>query len=179
MLELNKIYNEDCIEGMKKIPDKSVDMILCDLPYGTTALKWDKVIDSTKLWEQYNRIIKDDGAIVLFGYQPFSSMLILSNLEMFKYSIVWDKVSKSDIMNAKNKPLRQHEDILVFSRKVDELGRLVLPIELRKILDIKEKTSLEISLFASIHIVFAITDSNVISYDSKKLHTVFISFPTS
>lgn len=116
MVENNKIYNQDCLIGMRDIPDKSIDMILCDLPYGTTVMGWDKIIDSKQMWEQYERIIKDDGAIVLFGYQPFSSMLVTSNLKLFKYSIVWDKVSKSDIMNAKNKPLRQHEDILVFSK---------------------------------------------------------------
>lgn len=117
-LELNRIYQRDCLSdgGMALIPDKSIDMILCDLPYGTTALKWDSVIDVKLLWNHYERMIKDDGAIVLFGYQPFSSLLITSNLRLFKYSMVWDKVSKSDIMNAKNKPLRQHEDVLIFSK---------------------------------------------------------------
>lgn len=115
-LALNAVHEGDCLELMKDIPDKSVDMILCDLPYGTTALKWDKIIDIKLLWEQYERVIKDDGSIVLFGYQPFSSLLITSNLKLFKYSFVWDKVSKTDFMNAKNKPLRRHEDILVFSK---------------------------------------------------------------
>jgi site-specific DNA-methyltransferase (adenine-specific) len=117
-LELNRIYQRDCLSdgGMALIPDKSIDMILCDLPYGTTPLKWDTVLDINLMWEQYERIIKENGAIVLFGYQPFSSLLVTSKLELFKYAIVWDKVSKSDIMNAKNKPLRQHEDILVFSK---------------------------------------------------------------
>ncbi len=78
MIELNKIYNEDCLEGMKRIPDKSVDMILCDLPYGTTACKWDTIIPFEPLWEQYKRIIKKNGAIVLFGTEPFSSKLRLS-----------------------------------------------------------------------------------------------------
>ena len=81
MIELNKIYNEDCLEGMKRIPDKSVDMILCDLPYGTTACKWDTIIPFEPLWEQYERVIKDNGAIVLTGNEPFSSHLRLSNLK--------------------------------------------------------------------------------------------------
>ena len=77
----------DCLELMKQVPDKSIDLILCDLPYGTTALKWDKVLDKNKLWEQYKRIIKDDGIICLFGAQPFTSMLIASNPDMYRYSI--------------------------------------------------------------------------------------------
>ena len=78
MIELNKIYNEDCLEGMKKIPNGSIDMILCDLPYGTTACKWDTIIPFKPLWEQYERVIKDNGAIVLTASQPFTSALIMS-----------------------------------------------------------------------------------------------------
>ena len=92
-MELNKIYNEECLEGMKRIPDKSVDMILCDLPYGTTACKWDAIIPFEPLWEQYERVIKDNGAIVLFGSQPFTSALVMSNVKKFKYSWTWDKVT--------------------------------------------------------------------------------------
>jgi len=105
----------NCLELMSDIQDGSVDMILCDLPYGITACKWDSVIPFEPLWQHYKRIIKNNGAIVLFGCQPFSSSLIMSNAKMFKYQWVWDKVSKTDPMNAKNKPLRQHEDLLVFS----------------------------------------------------------------
>ena len=90
-MELNKIYNEECIEGMKRIPDKSVDMILCDLPYGTTACKWDTIIPLEELWEQYNRVIKENGAIVLTASQPFTTKLINSNIENFKYTWVWNK----------------------------------------------------------------------------------------
>jgi site-specific DNA-methyltransferase (adenine-specific) len=111
-----KLYHGDCLEVMNIIPDKSIDMILCDLPYGTTACKWDVVIPFEPLWKQYERIIKDNGAIVLFGCNPFTAMLIVSNLKLFKYTIVWNKVSKTDFMNAKNKPLRQHEDLMVFSK---------------------------------------------------------------
>jgi len=115
-MELNKSYLGDCLEIMPLIPDKSIDMVLCDLPYATTSFKWDVIIPFADLWKQYARVIKDKGAIVLTAYQPFSSMLVSSNYGYFKYSMVWDKVSKGDIMNAKNKPLRQHEDILVFSK---------------------------------------------------------------
>ena len=91
MIELNKIYNEDCLEGMKRIPDGSVDMILCDLPYGTTACKWDTVIPFEPLWEQYERVIKDNGAIVLTASQPFTSALVMSSPDMFKYSWIYKK----------------------------------------------------------------------------------------
>ena len=116
MIELNKIYNEDCLEGMKRIPDKSVDMILCDLPYGTTACKWDSVLPFNKLWEQYERIIKPNGAIVLFGSQPFTSSLIMSNIKNFKYEWIWEKQKASNFMGAKYQPLKYHENICVFSK---------------------------------------------------------------
>lgn len=100
---------------MASIEDHSIDAIICDLPYGTTACKWDTVIPFPALWSHYNRVVKKNGAIVLFGSQPFTTALIASNMEMFKYCWVWDKVSKGGIMDAKNKPLKQHEDICVFS----------------------------------------------------------------
>lgn len=116
-MKLNKIYNEDCIEGMKKIEDKSIDMILCDLPYGTTRNKWDTIIPLDKLWEEYNRIIKDNGAIVLTAAQPFTSALIASNINNFKYSWVWDKKLPTGHLNAKRQPLRRTEDVCVFYKK--------------------------------------------------------------
>lgn len=106
----------DCLEVMKDIPDKSIDMILCDLPYGTTACKWDNIIPFEPLWEQYNRIIKDNGAIVLFGSQPFTSKLILSNINNFKYEWIWEKQKASNFMGAKYQPLKYHENICVFSK---------------------------------------------------------------
>lgn len=112
--DFNTIYNEDCLEGMKRIPDKFVDMVCCDLPYGMTNNKWDIVIPMEKLWEEYKRILKDNGVVVLFGNQPFTSYLVMSNLEWFKYSLVWEKNKFSDFMNAKRKPLKIHEDILIF-----------------------------------------------------------------
>ena len=115
-MELNKIYNEDCLEGMKKIPDKSVDMILCDLPYGTTACKWDTIIPFEPLWEQYERVIKDNGAIVLTSSQPFTSALVMSKAKLFKYEWIWEKSRTVGFLNAKNAPLKKHESVLVFSK---------------------------------------------------------------
>jgi site-specific DNA-methyltransferase (adenine-specific) len=117
-LELNRIYQMDCIEGMKLIPDKSIDMILCDLPYGTTRNKWDNVIPFDLLWEQYERIIKDNGAIVLTAAQPFTSLLVTSNLKLFKYDLVWEKSQATGFLNAKKMPLRKHESILVFYKSL-------------------------------------------------------------
>lgn len=106
----------DCLELMKDIPDKSIDMILCDLPYGTTACKWDVVLPFEKLWEQYNRIIKNDACIALFGSEPFSSLLRVSNLRMFKYDWVWEKSKGSNYVHAKFQPLKTHETISIFSK---------------------------------------------------------------
>jgi site-specific DNA-methyltransferase (adenine-specific) len=108
----------DCLELMKDIPNGSIDMILCDLPYGTTACKWDTIIPFDKLWEQYERIIKPNGAIVLTASQPFTSALVMSNPKIFKYDFSWDKKKLSGILNAKKQPLRRHEDILVFYKSL-------------------------------------------------------------
>lgn len=121
-MELNKIYNEDCLEGMKQIPDKSVDMILCDLPYEIINSKWDKVIDFEKLWEQYERIIKDKGAIVLTAKGYFTYKLIASNEKLYRYKWVWLKNNATNFINAKNKPMTKHEDVLVFSKGVTANG---------------------------------------------------------
>lgn len=111
---MNEIIHGDCLEVMPSIPDKSVDMILCDLPYGTTACKWDTIIPFEPLWEQYRRVIKDNGAIVLTASQPFTSALVMSNIKMFKYSYVWIKNLTSNFLNAKKQPLRKFEDVLIF-----------------------------------------------------------------
>lgn len=113
-IDRNNIYNIDCLDGMKYIKDKTIDMILADLPYGTTKNKWDLIIPFEPLWEQYERIIKDDGAIVLTADSVFTAMLILSNVKLYRYSLVWDKQRGSDFLNANRKPLKSHEDILVF-----------------------------------------------------------------
>lgn len=111
-----KLFLGDCLEVMKKVPDGKIDCIICDLPYGTTACKWDVLIPFDKLWEQYKRIIKDKGAIVLFGTQPFVSTLIYSNLTMYRYSWIWNKNYGTDFQLAKLRPMRSHEDIAVFSK---------------------------------------------------------------
>ena len=113
---MNKLYKGDCLELMKDIPDKSIDMILCDLPYGTTACKWDTIIPFDELWEQYNRIIKNNGAIVLFGSEPFSSQLRMSNLKMYKYDWVWNKKKAGNIFLAKYQPMKIHENIMIFGK---------------------------------------------------------------
>lgn len=118
MLESNKIHYGDCLELMKEIPDGSIDMILCDLPYGQTARnRWDTIIPFEPLWKEYNRIIKERGAIVLFGNGMFTADLMQSNRKNWKYNLVWDKVLPSGFLNAKRMPLRYHEDILVFYKK--------------------------------------------------------------
>lgn len=111
------IINGDCLIEMKKITDKSIDMILCDLPYGMTKNSWDIIIPFDKLWCEYNRIIKDNGAIVLFGSQPFTSLMITSNLNMFRYCLVWEKNKFSDFLNSKRKPMKTNEDIAIFYKK--------------------------------------------------------------
>jgi site-specific DNA-methyltransferase (adenine-specific) len=110
-------YQGDCLVEMDKIEDKSIDAIICDLPYGTTQCKWDSIIDIGKLWEQYKRVIKTNGAIVLTAAQPFTSILVMSNIELFKYSLVWDKTTKTNHLNAKKQPLRRTEDIVLFYKK--------------------------------------------------------------
>lgn len=113
-METNVIYNQDCLEGMKTIPDKSIDCIICDLPYGTTQCPWDSVIPFEKLWEQYNRIIKDNGAIILFGCEPFSSTLRLSNVKMYKYDLIWQKEKPTNFFQLKRRPGKLTEYIHVF-----------------------------------------------------------------
>lgn len=116
-MELDIIYNEDCLDGMRFIPDKFIDMILCDLPYGTTACKWDTIIPFEPLWEQYNRVIKDNGAIVLFSSEPFTSFLIQSNLKNFKYKWIWQKEQGVNPLLSKKQPLNNIEEICVFYKK--------------------------------------------------------------
>jgi site-specific DNA-methyltransferase (adenine-specific) len=117
MLDINNLYQGDCLEIMKKIDNKSIDMILCDLPYGTTACKWDTIISFEFLWQQYKRIIKDRGAIVLTSSQPFTSKLVMSNINMFKYEWVWEKEQGVNFQLCKYQPLKLHENVVVFCKK--------------------------------------------------------------
>lgn len=110
------LVNADCFDVFPYIADASVQLILCDLPYNITGLKWDSLLDLPKLWEQYKRIIKPNGAIVLTAMQPFTTELIISNREMFKYTWVWNKVKPGNFLTAKLKPMQNHEDIVIFSK---------------------------------------------------------------
>jgi site-specific DNA-methyltransferase (adenine-specific) len=113
---INTVLHGDCLELMKDIADKSIDMILCDLPYGTTACKWDVIIPFDKLWEQYHRIIKDNGAIVLTASQPFTSALVMSNIKNYRHQWAWNKNNSAGFATAKIRPFAICEDILVFGR---------------------------------------------------------------
>ncbi len=118
-MKINGIYLGDCLELMpKQVEDKSIDMIFCDLPYGTTQNKWDSVIPLDELWKEYNRVIKDNGAIVLFAQTPFDKVLGASNLKMLKYEWVWEKTQATGHLNAKKMPMKAHENILVFYKKL-------------------------------------------------------------
>jgi DNA modification methylase len=112
-----KLYNGDCLEIMKLIPDKSIDAIITDPPYGTTACKWDSVIPFDLMWKQLSRIIKDNGAIVLFGSEPFSSHLRMSNIKNYKYDWIWCKSIGANPLLCKKRPMKYHENILVFYKK--------------------------------------------------------------
>ena len=115
-MELNEIYNEDCLEGMKRIPDKSIDMILCDLPYSVTSMTWDCLIPFEPLWEQYKRIIKPNGNIVLFSCGMFTLNLIKSNIKDFKYRLIWKKNVPTGMSSAKYRPMKYFEEICVFNK---------------------------------------------------------------
>lgn len=118
-----KIAQGDCLELMKKVKDESIDLILCDLPYGTSACKWDNVIPFEPMWEQYKRIIKSGGGIVLFGSEPFSSALRMSNLDMYKYDWKWEKPNGANFLNFKYQPAKVHEDIMVFSKSATSYSK--------------------------------------------------------
>lgn len=119
MLEINRIYHGDCLEIMKQFPDKSIDLIICDLPYGiTNKNKWDIQIPFDYLWKHYERIIKNNGAILLFGQGKFTAKLILSNEKLYRYNLVWNKEIPSGFLNANKMPLRSHEDICIFYKKL-------------------------------------------------------------
>lgn len=113
---VNQIINADCLDIMPQLPDEAFNAIICDLPYGTTSCRWDSIIDLDRLWEQYRRLIKPTGAIVLFGAQPFSSLLVAKALDLFKYEWIWYKNKATGYQTVKTQPMRIHENILVFSK---------------------------------------------------------------
>lgn len=134
-----ELFNGDCLQIMKDFPEKSIDMILCDLPYGITKCEWDKPIDFEKLWEQYTRIIKDNGAIVLFSSQPFTTDLINSNRKLFRYEIIWEKTQKTGFYNANKMPLKGHENILIFYKKLPTYNPQKYIVERNDIGRVREK----------------------------------------
>lgn len=114
-IDINPLFG-DCLDLMQKIPDKHIDMILCDPPYKTSGNHWDKIIDTEKMFFEYRRIIKDNGAICIFCAEPYTSEIILNNIDIFKYKLIWDKVKPGNFFNAKKRPLQQYEEIAVFSK---------------------------------------------------------------
>ncbi|MGT4651536.1 DNA-methyltransferase [Bacillus cereus] len=174
-LELNRIYQRDCIEGMRMLPDKSIDMILCDLPYGTTKCKWDEIIPFEPLWEQYERVIKDNGAIVLTAAQPFTSQLITSNPNLFKYELIWDKMIGGAFVLAKKRPLPKHENILVFYKKSPNYNPQMTNADIKNIRPVNKGTSQSEALPVAGGVAKSADDYNIhkryptsiISYSSK------------
>lgn len=118
------LYNGDCLEYMRQLPDKSIDLIVCDLPFGTIACEWDNIIDFKELWAQYERIIKDDRAIVLFGSGQFTHKLISSNEDLYRYKWIWYKTKRGNFVNAKNRPMTAYEEVMVFSKATTANGSL-------------------------------------------------------
>lgn len=114
---INQLFEGDCLKYLKQFPDNSIDMVLCDLPYGTTQNKWDSVISLSKLWKEYERVVKDNGAIVLTSQGLFTAQLMMSNPKMFKYKWIWEKSKPTNFLNAKKQPLRKYEDVCVFYKK--------------------------------------------------------------
>lgn len=113
-----KLIQGDCIEEMRKLPDNSIDLVLTDPPYGTTQCKWDSVVPLAEMWKEIQRIAKPRAAIILFSAQPFTSILVTSNLKLFKYEIIWEKGNATGFLNAKKMPLRAHENVMVFYDKL-------------------------------------------------------------
>ena len=141
-MKINEIYLGDCLKLMPQvIKDKSIDMIFCDLPYGTTQCKWDSVIDLDKLWSEYKRVIKDSGVILLFAQTPFDKVLGASNLQMLKYEWIWEKTSATGHLNAKKMPMKAHENILVFYNKLLTYNPQKTTGHKRKVSKAKHKTN--------------------------------------
>ena len=147
-MEIDKVYLGDCLELMKEISDKSIDCIICDLPYGTTACKWDIVIPFKELWQQYKRIIKDNGAIILFSKQPFTSDLINSNRDMFRYELIWEKTRAGNSMQVKNQPSAIHENIEVFYKNQPTYNDIKFMVD-EKYID--KRKSIRDSIYKSEH----------------------------
>lgn len=174
IIQPNTIILGDCLEVMKKIPSNSINLILTDLPYGTTSCSWDIIIPFEPLWVEYNRIIKSNGAILLFGSEPFSSMLRLSNIDMYRYDIIWDKMSTTNFATAKKMPLSCTENISVFYKKLPTYNPIMTDADPKKVRDlyVPLKNKSETNIFHS-----GITKKYSEGYDkTKRYPTKLIRF---
>lgn len=162
-----KLIQGDCFEVMKKIPDKSVDLVLCDLPYGVTARnEWDIELHFNGLWKRYERIIKDNGAIVLFGQGLFTAKLMMSNPKMWRYNLIWEKTQPTGFLNAKRMPLRNHEDICVFYKKLPTYNPQKTTGHIRKVSTAEHKRNCKETTDYGEH--------NFTSYDSTERYPLSI-----
>jgi DNA modification methylase len=141
MLEINKVHQGDCLEVMKEIPDKSIDLICADLPYETTNCSWDSMLDLPKLWIEYERIIKDNGAILLFAQTPFDKILGSSNLKLLRYEWIWEKTQATGHLNSKRMPMKAHENILVFYKKQPTYNPIMTEGHVRKVSKAKNRAA--------------------------------------
>lgn len=148
IMEINKIHLGDCLELMPNIKTGSIDMVLCDLPYGTTSCKWDTIIPFEQLWSEYERVIKDNGAIVLFGKNPFTAKLILSNEKLFRYELIWEKTRAGNNMQVCKQPSAIHENILVFYKNQPTYNDLKFKVD-EKYID--KRKSINDSFYKSEH----------------------------
>lgn len=171
-IKLNKIYNIDCLVGMKEIPDASIDMIFTDLPYGVTAKnKWDTVIPYEPLWGQFERIIKSDGAILLFGQDKFTAKTILSNEKLHRYNIIWKKTAPTGFLNANRMPMRTHEDIMVFYKSLPTYNPQKTTGHKRKVSKAEHKKNCEVTKDYG--------DHGLTTYDSTERYPTSVwEFPT-
>jgi len=170
-LKENTIYNIDCIEGMKQLSSESIDMIFCDLPYGKTNNKWDTVIPYEPLWEQFNRIIKPHGAILLFGQDKFTAKTILSNEKMHRYNIIWEKTTPTGFLNANRMPMRTHEDIKVFYKALPTYNPQKTTGHQRKVSKAEHKRNCEVTKDYGSH--------RLTTYDSTERYPTSVwKFPT-
>lgn len=180
-MEKNIVYNGDCIDLMyNHIDDKSIDMILCDLPYGTTKARWDSIIDLDLMWEQYNRIIKDNGAIVLFAQTPFDKVLGCSNLKMLRYEWIWHKTQPTGHLNAKKMPMKSHENILVFYKKLPTYNPIKTTGHIRKVSKAKNRADCINRINDKDDYIYGKEDPNKVGdYDSTERYPISVlKFPS-
>ena len=173
-----QLLHGDCLELMKDIPDKSIDLILTDPPYGTTACKWDSVIPFEPMWEQLNRIIKSNGAIVLFGSEPFSSALRMSNIKNYKYDWVWNKKLAGNAILAKKQPLKIHENILVFNSKIyypqmiqgKERRKMTGGMDTNTVITLHDSSSFQPEYINNLYYPTSIQEFSIANMRGKRVH---------